>query len=128
MKGYSANIEKETVENEDYRRVLFTGEKMQLVVMSLKPGEEIPLERHDDIDQFIRIEEGEAFVKIGEDEFSLEDDDVVIVPAGNKHYVKNTSQDKDLKLYSIYATPEHPPNTVHKTKEEADAAEHHHHH
>jgi mannose-6-phosphate isomerase-like protein (cupin superfamily) len=126
MKGYSTNIEKETIDNENYRKVLFTGDKMQLVVMSLKPGEDIPLEVHNSIDQFIRIEEGEALVKIGDEEFTLKDDDVVIIPAGNKHYVKNTSADKYLKVYTIYATPEHSPGTVHKTKAEADAAEHQH--
>jgi mannose-6-phosphate isomerase-like protein (cupin superfamily) len=126
MNGYSTNIEKDTLENEYYRKVLFTGKKMQLVVMSLKPGEDIPLEVHDDIDQFIRIEEGEALIKVGEEEFNLKDDDVVIIPAGNEHYVKNTSADKDLKVYTIYATPEHAPEAIHKTKAEADAAEHHH--
>lgn len=121
--AFYANIEKETVENTDYRRVLFTGKNMQLVVMSLKQGEDIPSEVHDDIDQFIRVEEGNAYVKVGDEEFSLKDDDVVIIPAGKEHYVKNTG-DKDLKLYTIYSPPEHPPETVHKTKEEADAAEH----
>jgi mannose-6-phosphate isomerase-like protein (cupin superfamily) len=126
MKGYKTNIETDTLENENYRKVLFTGEKMQLVVMSLKPGEDIPLEVHGHIDQFIRVEKGEAYVKIGEDEFNLKDDDVVIVPAGNEHYVKNTSSENDLKLYTIYATPEHKEGTIHKTKEEADSAEHQH--
>lgn len=126
MKGYSTNIEKDTLENEYYRKVLFTGSKMQLVVMSLKPDEDIPLEIHNDIDQFIRIEKGEALVKIGDGEFNLKDDDVIIIPAGNEHYVKNTSADQDLKIYTIYATPEHSPETVHKTKAEADAAEHDH--
>ena len=127
MKGYSTNIETDTIENEFYRKVLFTGEKMQLVVMSLKPGEDIPLEIHNGIDQFIRIEKGKAYVKIGEEEFNLKDDDVIIIPSGNHHYVKNTSSEKELKLYSIYAGPEHAPGTIHKTKAEADAAEHEHH-
>lgn len=121
--AYYANIEKETVDNTDYRKVLFTGSNMQLVVMSLAPGEDIPSEVHDDIDQFIRVEEGEAYVKVGDKEFSLKDDDVVIVPAGREHYVKNSGE-RDLKLYTIYSPPEHPPGTVHKTKGEADAAEH----
>ena len=125
MKGYSVNIENETLENQNYRKVLFTGTKMQLVVMSLKKGEDISIEVHSDIDQFIRIEKGSAFVKIAEDEFNLNDDDVIIIPAGTEHYVKNTGEG-ELKLYSIYATPEHEPGTIHKTKEEADAAEHHH--
>jgi mannose-6-phosphate isomerase-like protein (cupin superfamily) len=126
MTGYKSNIEKETLENTNYRKVLFTGQKIQLVVMSLKPGEDIPLETHTDIDQFIRVEQGEAYVKIGETEYNLKDDDVVIIPSGNAHYVKNTSKDQDLKLYSIYADPEHKEGTIHTTKEEADAAEHHH--
>ena len=123
MPGYSANIEKETLENKNYRKVLFTGEKMQLVVMSLKPQEDIPMETHNYIDQFIRIEEGEALVRVGDEEFNLKDDDVVVIPAGNRHYVKNTSKDKELKLYTIYAAPEHPPNTIHKTKADAEADE-----
>jgi mannose-6-phosphate isomerase-like protein (cupin superfamily) len=126
MKGYSTNIEKDTLENKYYRKVLFTGEKMQLVVMSLKPGEDIPLEVHNGIDQFIRVEVGEALVKIADEEFYLKDDDIAIIPAGNEHYVKNTSAEKYLKIYVIYATPEHPPETIHKTKTEADEAEHHH--
>ena len=126
MKGYTANIEKETLDNEFYRKVLFTGKKMQLVVMSLKPGEHIPLETHHEIDQFIRVERGEALVKVAGEEFNLKDDDVVIIPAGTEHYVKNTSSDKELKVYTIYATPEHPPETIHKTREEAEKAEHHH--
>lgn len=126
MPGFKTNIEKDTIENTDYRRVIFTGKKIQLVLMSLKPGEDIPRETHENTDQFIRIEEGEAFVKIGDEEFSLKEDDVIIIPSGNEHYVRNTSDEKDLKLYSIYADPEHPPETIHKTKADADAAEHSH--
>ncbi len=126
MDGYSINIKKETIENKYYRKVLFTGKKMQLVVMNLKPKEDIPLEVHENIDQFIRIEEGEALVKIGNKTFHLRDDDVIIIPAGNKHYVKNTSENKKLKIYTIYATPEHAPGTVQKTKKEADADGHPH--
>lgn len=128
MKGYIENIEKKTVENTDYRRVLYTGPKMQLVVMSLKPGEDIPTETHHDIDQFIRVEEGDAMVRIDEEEHELYDDDVVIIPANHAHYVKNTSETKTLKLYSIYTPPEHADGTVHMTQEEADAAEAEHHH
>jgi len=128
MKAYTVNIEEKTIENEFYRQVIFTGSKMQLVLMSLKSGEDIPEEVHHEIDQFLRIEGGQAYVKVGEDEFNLKDGDVVVIPAGNKHYVKNTSDHEDLKLYSIYATPEHAPGTIHKTQEEADAAEAEHHH
>jgi len=125
MQPYKTNIEQETLNNKFYRKVLFTATKLQLVVMNLKVGEDIPEEVHHDIDQFIRIEEGQAFVRIEGEEFNLKDDDVIIIPAGSKHYVKN-SGDKELKLYSIYATPEHPEGTVHKTKAEAAAAEHEH--
>ena len=123
MDFYFNNIEKETIENENYRKVLFTGTKMQLVVMDLKPGEDIPSEVHETIDQFIRIEEGEALVRINEKEISLKNDDVVIIPAGSQHYVKNISSDRNLKLYTIYSPPEHKPETIQKTKAEADAAE-----
>jgi mannose-6-phosphate isomerase-like protein (cupin superfamily) len=127
MSAYSIDIEKETIENNDYRRVLYTG-KMQLVVMSLKPGEEIPEEIHDEIDQFFRIEEGEAYVKVNDEEFNLKDDDIIIIPAGSKHYVKNPSEEKVLKVYTIYTPAEHPAGTIHKTKEEADVYEKEHHH
>jgi mannose-6-phosphate isomerase-like protein (cupin superfamily) len=126
MKAYSTDIEKKTIDNENYREVLYTG-LMQLVVMSLKPGEDIPAEVHNDIDQFFRIEEGEAYIRVDDEEFNLEDDEIIIIPAGTEHYVKNTSKDKVLKVYTIYTPPEHPAGTVHKTKAEADAAEHHHH-
>lgn len=124
MKGYKTNIEKDTLDNTDYRRVLYTG-KMQLVLMSLKKGEDIPTEVHHDIDQFIRIEKGQAMVRIDGEETELKDDDIIIIPAGSEHYLKNTGEG-DLKLYSIYTPPEHPEGTVHKTKEEADEAEHSH--
>ncbi len=128
MKAYKTNIETQTLDNENYRKVLFTGEKLQLVVMSIKPQEDINLETHDHIDQFIRVESGEAYVKVNEEEYNLEDDDVIIIPAGTQHYVKNKSQDKTLKIYSIYADPEHDDGTIHKTKKDSDEDEHHHHH
>lgn len=127
MVGYKTNIEQQTLDNTNYRKVLFTGKKLQLVVMSLKPQEEIDLETHHNIDQFVRVERGQAYVKVGSKEYILEHDDVIIIPAGKEHYVKNTGEE-DLKLYSIYADPEHEDGTVHKTKEESDADEHHHHH
>lgn len=121
--AYKVNIEKETLDNEFYRKVLFTGTKMQLVVMSLKVGEDIPFEVHPDIDQFIRVESGNAEIFVDDEKFELSDDDVVIIPAGSKHRVCN-SGDNDLKIYTIYATPEHSDGTIHKTKAEADEAEH----
>lgn len=127
MTGYFGPIEDLTVENENFRQVLFTGEHMQLVVMCLLPGEEIGNEVHDDVDQFFRIEGGEAtFVLNNEDKQVAHDGDAVIVPAGAWHNVINTSATEKLKLYTVYTPPEHPDGTVHKTKAEADAAEHHH--
>jgi mannose-6-phosphate isomerase-like protein (cupin superfamily) len=99
---------------------------MQLVVMSLKPEEEIPEEVHQDIEQFIRIERGKALVIIDNEKFELKDDDIVIIPSDTKHYVKNISEE-DLKIYSIYTPAEHEDGTIHKTFEEALEDEEHHH-
>jgi mannose-6-phosphate isomerase-like protein (cupin superfamily) len=126
MSGYIADIEKETKENTNFRKVLFTGPQSQLVVMSLKPGEDIGEEVHSDIDQFLRIEEGEAKVVLDGKETEIKDDWAAVVPAGVKHNVINTSQDKDLKLYTVYSPAEHKDGTIHKTKEEAMADEHDH--
>ena len=126
MKGYITNIEKETLENNFFRKVLFTAPNSQLVVMSLKPGEEIGMEVHH-LDQFIRVESGKAKVILDGEESELEDDFVVVIPAGTEHNVINESEDKDLKLYTIYSPPEHPNGTVYKTKEEADEYEREHH-
>ena len=121
MKGYITNIEKATVENADYRRVLYTAKNSQLVLMSLKAGEEIGEEVHH-LDQFIRIEEGKCKVILDGVESIMEEDYAVVIPAGTKHNVINISA-SDLKLYSIYSPPEHKDGTVHKTK--ADATEEH---
>jgi len=126
MAGYIADIEKETKENTNFRKVLFTGPQSQLVVMSLKPGEDIGEEVHNDIDQFIRIEEGEAKVVLDGKETEIKDDWATVIPAGTKHNVINTSQEKELKLYTIYSPPEHKDGTIHKTKEEAMADGHDH--
>ena len=126
--GWSANIEEETVGNTTFRTVLFTGKHTQLTVMHLQAGEEIGLEAHDGIDQFIRVEEGSATVTMGrsketvDETHELQDDWAVIIPAGVWHNVVNTG-DGPLKLYSLYSPPEHPDGTVHQTKAEADAAE-----
>jgi mannose-6-phosphate isomerase-like protein (cupin superfamily) len=131
MHGWSANIEAATTSNNTFRTVVFTGKHMQLTVMSIAPGEEIGLEVHDHNDQFLRVEEGSARVVMGaskdklDETHELGDDWAVIVPAGTWHNVINTGKSA-LKLYSIYAPPEHPPGTVHKTKADADAAEHDH--
>lgn len=126
MKGYLDNIEKVTLENENFRKVLYTGDHSQLVVMSLKPGEEIGEEVHPDVDQFFRIEQGNAKILIDDTEETAEDDFAVIVPAGSKHNVINTGEEV-LKLYTIYSPPNHPDGTVHETVEEAIEYEKHHH-
>lgn len=124
MKGFVADIAGLTENNADFRRVLYTGHRLQLVLMSLKPGEEIGDEVHDDRDQFFRVEEGEGEVQIDGKSSRIEDDDAVIVPAGARHNVVNTGTEP-LKLYTIYAAPEHREGTIHRTK--AEAAESHEH-
>ena len=119
MKGYVDNIERRTVENEDFRRVLYTGEHLQLVLMTLPPGCDIGEEVHEDRDQFFRIEEGEGEIRIDGAANRVEDDFAVIVPAGARHNVINTG-DKPLRLYTIYGPPEHRDKVVHKTKEDAE--------
>lgn len=124
MAGYVGNIEKETLNNNYFRKVLFTGKYSQLVVMCLQSGEEIGNEVHPNVDQFFRIEEGNAkFVFNGKEEHIVGDGDAVVVPASTFHNVINTSSAGPLKLYTIYSPPNHPDGTVHKTKEEAEAAE-----
>jgi mannose-6-phosphate isomerase-like protein (cupin superfamily) len=128
MTGWVGNIEELTVDNSNFRTVLFTGANTQLTVMSIAPGDEIGVEMHDHLDQFLRVEEGSARVTLGpsRDEVTetheLTDDWAVIVPGGTWHNVINTGE-SDLKLYSLYSPPEHPDGTVHTTKADADAAE-----
>lgn len=119
MKGYCDNIEQRTVENQDFRRVLYTGHNLQLVLMTLQPGDEIGEEVHEDRDQFFRIEEGSGIVDIDGVPNEVEDDYAVIVPAGARHNVRNTSS-VPLRLYTIYAPPEHRDGIVQSTKAEAD--------
>jgi mannose-6-phosphate isomerase-like protein (cupin superfamily) len=121
MKGYLTNIEKTTKENTDYRRVLYTAKNSQLVLMNLRPGEEIGEEVHH-LDQFIRFEEGEGKVILDGVSHTVKADDAVVIPQGTRHNVINIGSGS-LKLYSIYSPPEHKDGTVHKTK--ADAAEDH---
>lgn len=123
MKGFITDIEKTTEENTDYRRVLYTGKNSQLVLMNLPPGEEIGEEVHS-LDQFIRIEEGEAKVVLNGVESEMRDNYAVVVPAGTKHNVINTGKG-ELKLYSIYSPPEHRDRVVHKTKADASADNEH---
>lgn len=128
MAGYLTDIEKKTLENTYFREVLFTGPNAQLVVMALAPGEEIGLETHDDVDQFIRVEAGQGKAILDGKEHSLRDGSAVVIPAGTSHNVVNSSRTEALKLYTIYSPPEHPDGTVHKTKAEAEAYEREHHH
>jgi len=122
-RGYCDNIERETVGNDDFRRVLYTGAHLQLVLMTLQPGEEIGSEIHEDRDQFFRIEEGAGVVDIDGQENPVEDDFAVIVPAGARHNVRNTS-DKPLRLYTLYGPPEHKDGVVQATKADAEARHH----
>ena len=119
--AYVINIEKETESNSDFRRVLYTARNSQLVVMSLKPGEEIGEETHQ-LDQFIRIEHGQGKAVLNDVEHALEDGSAVIIPAGTKHNIIN-SGDRDMKLYTVYSPPNHKDGTVHKTKADAIADE-----
>ena len=129
MTGYVGHIEKQTEKNKYFRQVLFTGKYAQLVVMCLQAGEEIGDEVHKTVDQFFRIEEGEAkFVFNEKEEHLVHAGDAVIVPAGTFHNVINTSSKEPLKLYTVYSPPNHPDGTIHKTKAEAEAAEAAHHH
>jgi mannose-6-phosphate isomerase-like protein (cupin superfamily) len=125
MKGYVNGIEKATMKNTDFRRVLYTGKHSQLVLMSLRPGEEIGEETHSDVDQFFRFETGEGRVIIDGVEHRVTDGDAVIVPAGARHNVVNASKRSALKLYTIYSPPEHQDKVVRHTKSEAMASEEH---
>ena len=119
MKGFSAPIERQTLKNRDFRRVLYTGKHSQLVLMSLKPGEEIGMEVHRHIDQFFRFEKGQGKVFIDRKVYKVKDGDCAIVPAGAMHNVVNTSKKSPLQLYTIYSPPEHIDKTVRKTKADA---------
>ncbi len=122
-KGYKSNIEELTVANSNFRQVLYTGEQMQLVLMSLKPGEDIGSEIHPDNDQFFRFDAGNGKVVINETEYEVTHGDAVIVPKGAEHNVINTSETEDLKLYTIYAPSHHKDGIIRATKEEAMANE-----
>ena len=124
MIAYVGHLEKQTLENTCFRRVLFTGKHAQLVVMCLGPGEAIGDEVHQNVDQFFRIEQGEAqFVFNEGQEHTVQEGGVVVVPAGTYHNVINTSKTAPLKLSTLYAPPNHPAGTVHETKADAEAAE-----
>ena len=123
MIGFVGNIEDQTLQNSDYRRVLFTGKMLQLVLMSIQPGDEIGMEVHEDHDQFIRVESGAGVAILNGERHELVDGTAVVVPASVEHNVINTSADTPLRLYTLYAPPEHPDGTIQKTKAD-EAAEH----
>ena len=120
MKGFNTNIEQDTLDNTDFRRVLYTGKNSQLVLMSLQPNEEIGLETHPENDQFLRFEAGRGVVIIDDNRYEVADLDAVIVPAGARHNVVNLSESEQLKIYTIYAPPHHKEGTVHATKKDAE--------
>jgi mannose-6-phosphate isomerase-like protein (cupin superfamily) len=124
MKGFIGDIEALTVENTHFRRVLYTGRNLQLVLMTLQPGEEIGAEIHDDRDQFFRVERGQGEVWIDGARNAVKDDDAIIVPAGARHNVVNTGSGP-LHLYTLYGPPEHIDGTLHRTRAEAVAHEEH---
>jgi len=128
MSGYSINIEEKTLAGNNFREVLYTTQRSQLVIMTLQPGEEIGLERHEGHDQFIRIEAGQGVAILDGEEHKLEDGVAVVIPAGTEHNVINTSSSEPMRLYTLYTPPEHPDGIVHATKAEADDYEQQHGH
>ena len=124
MKGYVNNIEKLTLQNGTFRKVLYTAKNSQLVVMSLKPGEEIGEEVHN-LDQFLRVEAGEGKTVLDGVEHSIADGSAIVVPADTKHNIINTSPDKPMKLYTLYSPPNHRDGVIHKTKEDAERDDEH---
>jgi mannose-6-phosphate isomerase-like protein (cupin superfamily) len=124
MKGFVDDIEGRTDENSNFRRVLYTGTQMQLVLMALRPGEEIGEEVHEDRDQFFRVEKGMGEVWIDGTRTGIKSDTAIVVPAGARHNIKNTGE-KPLKLYTVYAPPEHQDGTVHVTKADAERSKEH---
>lgn len=120
MKGFKSNIEKGTLENNDFRKVLYTGKHLQLVLMSLKVGEEIGEETHNNNDQFFRFESGSGKCIIDETEYLVKNGDVIVVPSGAKHNIINIDCKSELKMYTIYGPPNHKYDTIRATKEDAE--------
>jgi mannose-6-phosphate isomerase-like protein (cupin superfamily) len=121
MKGFVSNIEKDTLENKNFRKVLYTAKHSQLVLMSLAPKEEIGMEVHEDNDQFFRIEKGQGKCIIDGNEYDIKDGTAVVVPAGSQHNIINVSEADELKLYTIYSPAHHKDGVIHKTKQEGEA-------
>jgi mannose-6-phosphate isomerase-like protein (cupin superfamily) len=126
MSGYSINIEEKTLAGNNFREVLYTTERSQLVIMTLQPGEEIGMEHHTGHDQFIRIEQGVGVAILDGEEHALADGVAVVIPAGTEHNVINQSTTEPMRLYTLYTPPEHPVGTIHKNKAEADEYARHH--
>jgi mannose-6-phosphate isomerase-like protein (cupin superfamily) len=124
LKGFVTDIEKDTIKNNNFRKVLYTGKNSQLVLMSLKPGEDIGEEIHKDTDQFFRVDAGSGAVIINDVKTRIKNGSAIVIPQGAKHNVINTGKE-DLKLYSIYSPPHHADGTIHKTKEEAESSKEH---
>lgn len=123
MNFYVSDIQKDSLENSNFRKVLNTSTHSQLVVMSLMPKEDIGMETHPNEDQFIRVEQGRGQAILDGEVYEIEDDYAVVIPAGTEHNIINTSDTESLKLYTIYSPAHHPEGTIHRTKEEAMAAE-----
>lgn len=125
MKGFKSNIEKDTLENDNFRKVLYTGKHLQLVLMTLKVGEDIGEETHADTDQFFRFEGGSGKCIIDGNEYSVKDGDAIVVPAGAKHNIINTDTNKAFKMYTLYGPPNHLDGIVRATKEDAEKKNEH---
>jgi len=121
MKGFKSDIQKDALENNNFRKVLYTSKHLQLVLMSLKVGEDIGEETHDSIDQFFRFEDGSGKCVIDGTEYNVKDGDVIVIPAGAKHNIINTDATKALKMYTIYAPPNHKDGIIRPTKKEAES-------
>ena len=120
MKGFKSNIEKDALKNTNFRKVLYTSNHLQVVLMSLKPGEEIGAEIHKTIDQFFRFESGKGKCIIDGNEYNVENGDAIVVPAGSKHNVINTDTGKELKMYTIYTPPNHQDGIINRTKKDSE--------
>lgn len=124
MQGFVTNIEKDSLENNNFRRVLYTAKHSQLVLMSLRPGEDIGEEVHE-LDQFLRVEKGAGQAVLNGVEYPIEDGSAIVVPAGTRHNILNTSESEEMKLYTLYSPPEHRDGVVHVTKADASGEEEH---
>jgi len=123
MKGFQSNIERDSLENGDFRKVIYTGKHLQVVLMSLKPGEEIGLETHAGTDQFFRFEGGKGKCIIDGNEYMVENGDAIVIPAGSKHNLINTDSVEEFKMYTIYAPPQHKDGLINATKEDAETGD-----